>query len=184
MLAYEPCECSLERARRFYVRAWIAIKTTSHNKYTGFRAAVNSDDNCSHALSWSKSAEVLLEIRKRLARVIIENCNAFDLFDRYDFMTTLWYLDPPYLNATRGSVSVKRGYLHNMTDEEHLQLCQRIKKLKGMVMLSGYDNPLYNEQLEGWQKAEIAARDDANKDRVECLWMNFASGRQLSFMDS
>ncbi len=89
MLAYEPCECSLERARRFYVRAWIAIKTTSHNKYTGFRAAVNSDDNCSHALSWSKSAEVLLEIRKRLARVIIENCNAFDLFARYDFSTTL-----------------------------------------------------------------------------------------------
>lgn len=183
-LAYIPCKDPLERARRFYVRAWLSIKTTNIDKNSGFRATVNSDDNCSTALTWSKSYDNILAIRKRLERVTVENCDAFKLFKRYDLPKTLWFLDPPYLNSTRSQKSQSKGYKHNFTDADHIHLLDVAKRLKGMVMISGYKNSLYDEMLEGWQCETCNAMDDNNNKKVECLWMNFKSGRQLTLEDA
>lgn len=39
-----------------------------------------------------------------------------------------------------------------MTDSQHQELLNLLKKHRGKVLLSGYDNDLYNTNLQGWIK--------------------------------
>ena len=39
--------------------------------------------------------------------------------------------------------------------------------------MSGYDNPLYNEALAGWNTDEKKTTAQMGKHRVEKLWFNF-----------
>jgi DNA adenine methylase len=172
-LAYEWTDDPLEQARRFLVRAEMSIKSTSMQKNDGFRTTINSKDYCSQFFTFYKRPDVILKVRDRLAKVAIENTDALKLLKQMDNKHTLFYLDPPYLNATRGAKSVKRGYSHNLTDEQHEQLLDKCNQLQGMAMISGYDNPLYNDLLKHWRREETIAYDDAKKARKEVLWMNF-----------
>jgi DNA adenine methylase len=180
-IAYEPTDCPMERARRFYIRCDMAVTTTSQNEKSGFRTAINSSmDYSSQFLTWFNRPEAILQTRDRLARVCIENTDAFKLLDRIDRQHTLFYLDPPYYNATRSKKSVRIGYTHNLTDEQHEQLLNKCNQLQGMAMISGYDNPLYNDLLKQWRREETTAYDDAKKARKEVLWMNFEKqGQQI-----
>jgi site-specific DNA-adenine methylase len=44
---------------------------------------------------------------------------------------TLFYLDPPYLHATRTAQDV---YAHEMSDEDHERLLETITSLEGIVL--------------------------------------------------
>ena len=44
---------------------------------------------------------------------------------------------------------------------------------KGYVIISGYDNELYNKTLKNWSKAKIQSNADGGLYRREVLWMNF-----------
>lgn len=59
-----------------------------------------------------------------------------------------------------------------MTDEEHISLLLELKKLKGSVILSGYDNEIYNEILKDWKKVKKDTFSDKAKARTETLWVN------------
>ncbi len=48
-------------------------------------------------------------------------------------------------------------YRHEMTDEQHAALLQVLKKSKAKIILSSYDNELYNEELRGWATSEHTA---------------------------
>ncbi len=173
-IAYEPTDCPMERARRFYIRADLAVTTTSQNEKSGFRTAINSSmDYSSQFLTWFKRPQVIYKTRDRLARVCIENTDAFKLLDRFDRPHTLFYLDPPYFNETRSAKSVRVGYTHNLTDEQHEELLQKCAGMQSKIMISGYDNPLYNKYLKDWERAETLAYDDAKNARTEVLWMNY-----------
>ncbi len=180
-LAYEPCDDELEQCRRFLVRSHMAISTTSQHKNSGFRAAINSGDYCSQAFTFSKLPEIILQVRKRLNRVIIENTDAFNLFERYDQKDTLFFVDPPYLNETRGRSSVNHGYKHNMTNEQHAELCVILKNLKGKVILAGYENPLYDDFLQGWTKVVQKGFSESrlNPTTQEVFWINYKKQRLL-----
>lgn len=178
-LAYEKSECPMERARRFMVRADMAITTTSINEKSGFRTAINSNDYSAQFLTWFKRPESILNIRHRLARVAIENTDAFKLIDRFDRPHTLFYLDPPYYNSTRGKKSIRIGYNHNLSNEDHERLLARIKKTESKVMISGYENELYNTELKDWHMCHHKSYDDACKIRKEVLWMNFEPLKQI-----
>ncbi len=182
-IGYEPTDCPMERARRFFIRCDMAVTTTSQNEKSGFRTAINSSmDYSSQFLTWFKRPGAILRTRDRLARVCIENTDAMKLLARFDRPQTLFYLDPPYYNATRSAKSVRIGYTHNLTDEQHVELLEKVNTMKAKVMISGYDNPLYNEHLKHWRRAEATAYDDAKKARTEVLWMNYpAVGQQALF---
>jgi len=93
----------------------------------------------------------------------------------YDSDDALHYLDPPYVFSTRADTS---KYRHEMDDADHIDLIRFARKLKGMVILSGYDCELYREILGGWRKVERKSFADGAEERVETLWMspNFPSG--------
>ena len=54
---------------------------------------------------WLGSVEGLSEIAQRLLRVQIENAPAIEIVQRYDTPDTLFYLDPPYVHASRADTA-------------------------------------------------------------------------------
>ena len=44
--------------------------------------------------------------------------------------------------------------------------------LQGMVVLSGYPSPLYEDALTGWARIEREALADGAAPRTEVLWLN------------
>ncbi len=88
------------------------------------------------------------------------------------------YVDPPYLTGTRKNYL----YRYEMTDGEHVELLKLLAEHPGKVLLSGYDNELYNSILSGWKKVQKKTQAEAGIQRVETLWMNYSMG-QMSLED-
>lgn len=101
--------------------------------------------------------------------VQIENRPAMELIRAFNHENVLIYCDPPYVLSTRS----RRQYRFEMTDDDHEALLQELRKSRAKVMLSGYENSLYDRYLNGWRKEQIAARAQNTGLRVETLWMNY-----------
>ncbi|MFF2533839.1 DNA adenine methylase [Brevibacillus sp. NPDC058079] len=97
---------------------------------------------------WSKVPDRILSVTDRLKRVQIEQQPALQLIERYKNPSVLIYVDPPYLLSTRS----KRLYKKEMTDADHIKLLDALDEHPGPVILSGYDNDLYNICLKHWRK--------------------------------
>jgi DNA adenine methylase len=109
----------------------------------------------------------------RLQGVEFYNEPALNLIERYDGPNTSFYLDPPYYPSTRNSLNM---YEYEMTALQHLFLLKRINKCKGNVVISGYDHPVYNKELAGWEKyffeTTVNSSQSKTKDsRVEVVWV-------------
>ena len=129
------------------------------------------------ASAWWSSIEGLPEVHSRMARVVVENLDAIELLKHYDDKKTFAYLDPTYLPETRKSKSV---YEYEMSREEHEELLAVLHTLKMKIMISGYDNELYNKELtlKGWRKntfdvSEHAGSGKIKGRRVEVIWTNY-----------
>ena len=59
----------------------------------------------------------------------------------------MFYLDPPYLHETRapGAREIYRDF--EMSDAQHESLLKLLKKVRGKVLLSGYDSKMYRQHL-------------------------------------
>ena len=67
------------------------------------------------------------------------------------------------------------GYAHEMTDDDHRALAGVLRDVAGMVVLSGYACPLYDDELYAdWHRVERPALADGALPRTEVLWMNEA----------
>jgi len=88
---------------------------------------------------------------------------------RHDGPQTLHYVDPPYLQETRRR---EHMYRHELSRSGHVKLLAALRKLSGMVVLSGYADPLYDKRLKGWERIEIPTYADGARPRVEIVWLN------------
>lgn len=176
--SYEQAIEPIEQARRTVVRAFMGFGSSAHNKATGFRSNSNRSGT-TPARDWMNYPDALVAIIDRLRGVVIENRNALDLMPQHDSESTVFYVDPPYVAATRDKGS---DYKHEMTDEDHRKLSVFLRGLRGMVVLSGYPCDLYGELYGDWMRIERNAHADGARDRIECLWLNAAASgviRQL-----
>jgi DNA adenine methylase len=131
---------------------------------------LSEDDDGS---SWSNLPEDLKFTAHRIQGVYFYNKAALELIDLYDGPNVSIYLDPPYYPATRQSPKI---YKHEMTSFQHLLLLKRIVKCQGNVVISGYDNPVYNKELKDWEKyffevANHSAQTSIKSRRVEVVWV-------------
>jgi DNA adenine methylase len=122
---------------------------------------------------WGYLDEDLKFTAHRLQGVEFYNEPALNLIDRYDGPNTSFYLDPPYYPSTRQSINT---YEYEMTAFQHLILLKRIVKCQGHVIISGYDNPVYNKELAGWDKYYFettinSSQDKIKSPRVEVVWV-------------
>ncbi len=175
-LAYEPTDGAVEVARRLIIRAYMGFGSDGHNPdsgKTGFRANSNRSGT-TPAHDWNNFPKQISRFCERLAGVVIENRDAFEVMLQQDGPDTLFFLDPPYVHDTRGA---KHSYRHEMTNEDHERLIYFIQKLEGMVILCGYSNQIY-ERLK-WREIRRESHADGARDRIESLWINpAAAGRQ------
>ncbi len=106
---------------------------------------------------------------ERLRGVQIENRPAVELIRRFNYPRVLIYLDPPYVLGTRHG----KQYRCEMDDNEHDELLDAALAHKGPVLLSGYENPLYNDRLRSWHREERMCYSQVGSRKREVLWMNF-----------
>jgi DNA adenine methylase len=90
----------------------------------------------------------------------------------HDPADVLIYVDPPYPKSVRSSPG-KLYEFELMAEQEHAELCDLLLSVPARVMLSGYENELYNRKLKGWRKETIPTTNRAGKKVIETVWLNF-----------
>lgn len=84
----------------------------------------------------------------------------------------LVYVDPPYLFSSRSCKT--RYYKYEFgTPGEHQSLLTILKQLNCNVMLSGYRNDLYDEEISKWRSVQIPTSKHNGARATEVIWMNF-----------
>lgn len=169
--AREIADDPVEDARRLIVLGHQAHGSTgaTGGKLSGWRRGIR-DSSSDSASEWADLYAQVEAWANRLRGVFIEHDHAFDVIQRWDAADTLFYVDPPYVAETR--TSGLRGYRHEMEEEDHRRLADLLRQVKGMVVLSGYASPLYDELYPGWERAEREVLADKGRRAVEVLWLS------------
>ena len=160
-------------ALKLLVRAQMGFGSAGATRgNTGFRLDTARGGTSLQSL-WSELPANVLDVTERLRNVIIENTDAYNVIKQHDRSNTLFYLDPPYTLDTRTN---KDSYgKFEMREFEHTRLLELTLKSKGMFVISGYDNELYNDTLAGWTKSSrqtaISSHNGSGK-RTEVLWIS------------
>ncbi len=176
--AYEVSDNDVERARRFCVRCWMGFGCSNLYK-NGFKSGQQTRSP-NPAKAWAEMPEIMEKASGRLKNVQIENLPALELMDRYDTADVFMYVDPPYLHGTRKNYL----YKHEMEDREHEELLKVLAGHPGRILLSGYENEMYNDYLNGWIKAYKRTTAENGLPRTEMIWMNYEPPqKQLSLFD-
>jgi DNA adenine methylase len=113
------------------------------------------------------------KIHERLLDVKVLNKDCFEVIEKYDSESTIFYIDPPYVSAYNGMYDEE-----DFGEREHRRLLQLIGDIDGKVILSGepcdyYDEMKYWDYRECWQaQANIGSRE---KGRYECVWVKHST---------
>ena len=110
-----------------------------------------------------------MEAAKRLKDAQIEHMDAIELIRRFNHSDVLIYCDPPYILSTRHG----KQYRHEMNDDGHTRLLDALLDHKGPVIVSGYDNDMYENRLRGWHREEKVVYSQIASRKQEVIWMNF-----------
>ncbi len=177
---WEETTDPVERARQWYVGVMQSMNSSIRN--TGWSCTKAPSSNPARA--WRNTIARLHRCAARLAEVEIDHRDFERVLQIYDNPTTCFYLDPPYLPETRRK---RYCYHQEMTLADHERLLARIQQLEGMVILSGYAHPLYQEALAEWDCLHLDTRcssavrslsgqavpaDAEEWTRTECVWRN------------
>lgn len=160
-------------ALKLLVRAQMGFGSAGATRgKTGFRLDTARGGTSLQSL-WSELPANVLDVTERLRNVVIENTDAYNIIKQHDRSDTLFYLDPPYALDTRTNKDSYGNF--EMRESEHVRLLDLTLKSKGMFVISGYDNDLYNDTLAGWTKSSrqtaISSHNGSGK-RTEVLWIS------------
>ncbi len=174
VLSYDPTDDAVEQARRTIARSFMGFGSAAVcGETSGFRSNSNRSGT-TPAQDWRNFPDNLPGIIDRLRGVVIENREAIKVMQQHDGPETLHYVDPPYHHDTRarGDKNSVKSYKHEMTDDQHRELAAVLQTLQGVVILSGYHCPLYDELYASWGRIDRAAHADGARDRVESLFLS------------
>lgn len=166
----------IEKARQFLVATMMTVNAANGGKSSGFSFSLSYSRGGHEARvnRWYNLPERLERVAERLKTIRIENRDARELISMFENRpATLIYLDPPY------NINRKQRYNIDIDDDFHIDLLNKCLISKAMILISGYENDLYNSVLNvnsGWTKKHISTstRDTYGKEypRTEVLWSN------------
>jgi DNA adenine methylase len=173
----------IERARRFYVRVSMDISKAGRHcnrSWASNRTYVTGAASYT-CKNWVSKIDGLPKIVQRLRNVQIENLPALKIIQKYDSASTFFYLDPPYLHSSRTS---KNDYIYEMNLSDHKAMIERLNSIKGLAMVSGYEDKAANQLFHGWHKHTFPARQvsmSKGNGRIaqEVVWMNYDPTRLI-----
>jgi DNA adenine methylase len=168
--SFAPAEDELETARR----VWVMLTQGQSARLrgaTGWRYAVEPKVG-SIAARLEKYRDRLPPAAARLMRVSLECRPALDVITEYGkHPKALLYVDPPYPLEVRDGTN----YEHEMSDDDHRAMAERLHAARAAVVLSGYACALYDQELfADWHRFEIDATTTQGKraKRIEVVWSN------------
>lgn len=179
--AYDMCDDPIEQARRLIVRATMGFGSAGATKgKTGFRLDTKRNSATAQRI-WARQPDNLSSVASRFAGVLIENRDAIRCMRDHDTLSTLHFVDPPYVHDTRVETAKNSAYRFEMTNDEHVILLNALKTLQGMVIVCGYDSELYNSNLQGWKRVTRTTAANGctgSVQRTEYLWINPAAQKK------
>lgn len=166
----------LEKARRFLISTMMTVNGAVGDTGAGFSfsQSYSRDGREARVNRWYNLPDRLEKVVERLKSVRVENRDARELLGMFiNKPATLFYMDPPYL------MERSHQYRHDIDEKFHIELLELSNKAKCMLLVSSYDNDLYNEMLapqDGWTKTVIdtntADTSGRKYERKEVLWKN------------
>lgn len=171
----EVLEDPFDRAVRFLTRCNMGHGFRTTGGRVGWKNDRCGRERAYAAKAWADIPETIIEVGERLRGVQIECSPAAKLIARFNSPDVLIYCDPPYLLSTRR----RKQYRFEMTEDDHLELLDVVKRHKGPVLISGYPSNLYDTELSGWAKAHTTSTDQLSRVKNEVLWMNFEPFDQM-----
>lgn len=168
---------SIDRACRFFIRCRQsrAGNLNSFAPVTRNRTRRAMNEQVS---AWLGAIEGLDAVAERMIRVLILCEDATKVILSQDGPNTLFYMDPPYLHATRSTTD---SYSFEMTEEDHERLLEACIHINGKALLSGYPSEMYDDLLVlqgGWDRVEFKIDNKASGKKskpkaTEVVWANF-----------
>lgn len=130
------------------------------------------------ASAWLNAVEGLPAVHARMMRVAVLNRPALQVIHSQDEPDTLFYCDPPCLHQTRTARRVYGSDPFKMSERDHVELLDVLRRCRGKVMLSGYRCKLYDSALTDWARHDFelpsnAAAGSSNRRMVDSVWCNF-----------
>lgn len=189
----DPNVDDVERARMFFVVVRQSFCGQIRSPSWGYSISASTNNAASTASASARIVDCLHIIAERFRRVQVEHGDYRAVMTRYSTADTVCYCDPPYHPDTRRS----GGYQHDFTHDDHVRLVEFLLDYHSMVVLSGYDHPLYRQLDEaGWKRfvfpahVHSAARTrgtgllgrgstDERHRRTEVVWLNPPAWRRL-----
>ncbi|EAW1173083.1 DNA adenine methylase [Salmonella enterica] len=176
--SYDYSPDPIERARRLVVRATMGFGSAGATKgCTGFRLDTHRNSATAQRI-WARQPDNLAAVASRFSGVLVENRDAIQCMRDHDTPTTLHFVDPPYVHDTRVGVTKNNAYRFEMSDEQHIELINAIKRLEGKVVICGYDSKIYNDRLSSWKRVTRTTSANGHSgsvQRIECLWISPAA---------
>lgn len=161
--------CGIEDARLTLVRYWQSHGSTSVYK-GGWKNDRAGREYAYDVRYWRNLPGWVLDAAERLKDAQIEQTQAVELIRRFKHPDVLIYADPPYVVSTRKG---KQYVVDMVEDRQHIELLEALKEHPGPVILSGYENELYEKHLQGWVKLHKKAMAEGGAARTETVWLNY-----------
>lgn len=131
---WKDCTDDIERAARWYYM----IRNSFGQQGRNFGRSKKG--KAQMGLKFRNGLELFQPVHERILNVQFENMDWRQILKDYDSKQMTWYMDPPYYQVWKGI------YDHEMSDEDHAELLERIFALDGFVAISSYPNELYDKK--------------------------------------
>jgi DNA adenine methylase len=126
------------------------------------------------AQSYFNAIDGLEAVAQRLRGVTLECLDFQEVIQRYDSPDTLFYCDPPYLDADK-------YYRDYFSLEDHRKLSEILHSIQAKAMISHYECATYNELYMCWNKYIFRSFKGSSKSNTgqekpkiqEVLYTNF-----------
>ena len=156
----------IERAGRFFTLRYTNFGGDIEGK-CGFRSQFG---NRPEARGFANKIEGLEVFRDRIRGVEIDCANAFEVIDRHDSNSALFYADPPYESTE---------HRYDSEGFDHAKLAQKAKEIEGKIIISYDSIPThYGECFNVVSKSSDHAMShthNGGKEATEYLIMNYDS---------
>ena len=100
--------------------------------------------------------DMLLKLRERLKNTYVENLSFEKIIDKYDREHSFFFCDPPYIETC--------DYGNKFKEEEHRELSDKLKNLKGKFLLTINDHPLSRELYKDFNIKEVQVNYSVSKE--------------------